>query len=462
MTREEAQQAVEARFAQWEMSVTVNGTQILLPPQVSSAQLDAAAVVDRALLFGREGGKLQQIEAYANALSESQTIGLLPYLTLDRDAIRGELNRLDDSFRQSSHSLSGSLPSLDAQSFDPSVPLPSLVLDLGCPGGAVDKDALMEQILGAYDEGKQKLEITSAVAEQHPQALDLDAVYAAVSVAPSKDSYGIDFDLENARAIVAAAKPGDMLRIPLRYVQPLSANVTTDFPDVLSACETIHNDDSRRNANMELVCQMLNGTVITPGEIFSFNAAIGERTMERGFLSASAYSNYSYAQPIAGGIIQNASSLYLCAMLADLEIVERESAQFKPGFVNPGMDAEVGWPGPDLKFRNNTDYPIQIFCQLEEEHLVTQLLGTETKDYYVAMEYEISNFESPIVYQDVAPGTYQNGTVISYGVSGAYVQTFRCKYSRQTGECISRLPEDTSNYPTSQTVVARVTAPPEA
>ena len=461
MTREEAEQALRDSFSQWEMVVSVNGTELVLTPQISGVTLDIPGVVDEAMDYGHGGSKLAQLEAYADSLSGSHDIGLLPYLELNREGIRSRLDGLGDSFRQSAYSLSGEFPALSIDQHNPMAQLPTLVLDLGCPGQGLDTDALMAQILAAYDEGKTYVEAAAQVTTLLPQALDLDAVYQAVCMMPSKESYGCDFDVDSAKAAVDAAQTGDVLRISMRYLEPLNAATSADFPDVLSSCDTPHNQDVNRNSNMELVCQMLNGLVIQPGEVFSFNEAVGERSMERGFLCASVYSNYSQAQPVGGGVIQNASSLYLCAMLADLEILERESAQFQPGFVDPGMDAEVGWPGPDLKFRNNTDHPIKILCRLDDSSLSTQLLGTDNRDCYVKMEYQISNFESPIVYQDVAAGTYENGAVIQRGVSGAYVQTYRCKYSTQTNECISREPEAASNYPATQTTVARVVSAPE-
>lgn len=460
-TREEAEQALSNSFSQWEMVVSVNGTELVLSPQISGVTLDIPAAVAEAMEYGHAGSKLAQLEAYADSLSGSHSIGLLPYLELNRDGIRSRLDSLGDSFRQSAYSLSGEIPALSIELHNPLAQLPTLVLDLGCPGQGLDTDELMAQILAAYDEGKTYVEATAQVTTLLPQALDLDAVYQAVCMMPTKESYGCDFDIDSARAAVAAAQTGDVLRISMRYLEPLNADTSADFPDVLASCDTPHNQDANRNSNMELVCRMLNGLVIQPGEVFSFNEAVGERTMERGFLCASVYSNYSQAQPVGGGVIQNASALYVCAMLADLEILERESAQFQPGFVDPGMDAEVGWPGPDLKFRNNTGHPIKILCRLDESNLSTQLLGTDNRDYYVKMEYQISNFESPIVYQDVAAGTYENGAVIQRGVSGAYVQTYRCKYSTQTNECISRQPEAASNYPPTQTTVARVVSAPE-
>lgn len=461
MTYQEAEQAISDQFSQWEMAVCVNGTELVLSPQISGVTLDIPAAVAQAMEYGHAGNRLAQLEAYANSLSGSHDIGLLPYLELNRDGIRSQLDGLADSFRQSSYSLSGEFPALNLEQHNSLTPLPTLVLDLGCPGQGLDTDEMMEQILTAYDKGKTQVEITAQVTTQQPQTLDLDAIYQTVCILPTIESYGCDFDLGSARAAMAAAQPGDVLRISMRYVEPLNADTSADFPDVLASCDTPHNQDASRNSNMELVCQMLNGLVIQPGEVFSFNEAVGERTMERGFLCASVYSNYSQAQPVGGGVIQNASALYLCALLADLEILERESAQFQPGFVDPGMDAEVGYPGPDLKFRNNADHPIKILCRLDDTSLSTQLLGTDNRDYCVKMEYQITNLESPIVYQDVAAGSCENGTVIQYGVSGAYVQTFRCKYSTQTNECISRESEASSHYPTTQTIVARVVSAPE-
>lgn len=102
--------------------------------------------------------------------------------------------------------------------------------------------------------------------------------------------------------------------------------------------------------------QAIDGLVIAPGEQFSYNDALGERTAERGYKAAGAYSNGQVVQEIGGGICQVSSSLYYAALLANLQIDVRVCHYFPVAYLPPGLDATVSWGGPEFKFTNNRDW----------------------------------------------------------------------------------------------------------
>lgn len=124
--------------------------------------------------------------------------------------------------------------------------------------------------------------------------------------------------------------------------------------------------------NIRLAARAINGTVLRPGESFSFNAAVGPRTAARGFQAARAYIGSESPLTTGGGICCLSSVIYQCALRSDLTITERVAHGKSVLTVPPGLDATVWWKGPDLRFRNDHDYPVMIVCSAGRNSLVVQ------------------------------------------------------------------------------------------
>ena len=125
---------------------------------------------------------------------------------------------------------------------------------------------------------------------------------------------------------------------------------------------TVTDGNSNRNNNISQACDNINGTILEPGEVFSFNEVVGQRTYENGFLTATVIAGGQYEQGLGGGICQVSTTLYNAALKTDLEIVERHSHAWPSDYISPGLDATVDWPALDLKFKNDTDYQIVILA----------------------------------------------------------------------------------------------------
>ena len=152
--------------------------------------------------------------------------------------------------------------------------------------------------------------------------------------------------------------------------------------------------------------------VLEPGETLSYNATLGERTKEAGYQAAPAYSGVDLVDTLGGGICQVSSTLYLCSLYAGLETVERVSHGFPASYMPVALDATVSWGAPDLKLRNNLDYPVKIVAEERDEFVRVWIMGIESRDYYVRMAFSSS--------------------------SDGYGRSYICKYDRQTGESLSR------------------------
>ena len=486
MTRSEAEQALKDAtndtFTKQDMVIQLPDTTIRLSPADTKAKLDVKAAVKAAYSFGRTGSAAEQQAAYESSFTGNHTVGLLPYLGLNTDYI---LNALEDYaaasgslFSETTYVLEGEMPALDAENFDENAPCQTLVITMGTTGLALDTDGIYNKVLDAYSFNTFLVTGEGISEETIPQELDLDAVYAELCIEPINASmnsttfepipgvYGYGFDLEAAKELVSQAKPGETVKIPMAYIEPEIIEGNLLFRDVLGECKTPHSQEPKRTANLQLACKMLNGVVVNPGETLSYNETVGERTTERGFQPAPAYSGTNLVNSVGGGVCQVSSTLYYCTLLSDLEIVDRVNHGFPSTYIDYGMDATVNWGGPDFKFRNNTNYPIQIEAWEEDGYVHMRILGTDEKDYYVKMEYEVIGFNKPgTTYETHSPDSgYYDGQVLSSGSMGPIAKTYRCKYSKETGELISRDYETRSSYMSTPMVVVKIvgssTTPP--
>ena len=490
MTPEEAATAIhrvtDLTFTNESMVITLPDTILELTPEKTGAKLDVAAVVEAAYNYGRTGTAEENKQAHADSLVRNHTIALLPYLKLNQEYIRQELEAYGEYFNsdyeKSSFTLDGSMPELAGEKFDSNAPCQTLVLKPGKPGRYVDIDKIFNDVLDAYSLNEFTVDTQLTDEEQTPEALDLDAIHEMLHTDPidaamdmdtfevTPETYGYTFDLEKAKELLSQTEYGDVLEIPLEYVKPqlLSSDLEGKlFRDQLAYAETPHTNDSNRNNNLKLACDAINGYILMPGDTFDYNKTLGERTEERGYKPAGALSAGTSTTEVGGGICQVSSTLYYCTLLSDLEIVTRRSHSLPSSYMPMmGIDATVSWGGPDFRFRNNTDYPIQIKAEVSDGYVKVTLLGTEDKDYYVKMEGKVVEVLNPeTVYEEYteeeakAKGV-KDGQVKQQPITGYTVYSYKCKYDKETDELISRDYEATSNYVKKDKIVIKVTKAP--
>ncbi len=119
-----------------------------------------------------------------------------------------------------------------------------------------------------------------------------------------------------------------------------------------------------RNANIDLSLGHINGVTLLPGEVFSFNRIVGERTTGRGFVEAIEYVYGEERPGVGGGVCQASTTVYLAALLSNLEILERNQHSMKVSYTELGQDATVSGTRLDLKFRNNTEGMLYITAHM--------------------------------------------------------------------------------------------------
>ncbi|WP_249870243.1 VanW family protein [Oceanobacillus saliphilus] len=140
--------------------------------------------------------------------------------------------------------------------------------------------------------------------------------------------------------------------------------------------------NAERSHNIYLAAEAINNTVIFPGETFSFNDVVGERTTERGYKRAPVIVKGELSEDIGGGICQVSSTLYNAVDLKGVQIVERYAHSRRVPYVPPGRDATVSWWGPDFVFKNLYNEPILIRAKSANGQMVVTIHSSETVEYF--------------------------------------------------------------------------------
>ncbi len=430
MTRSQAREALQEAALETvlvqKLIVNLPEGALELSPSALQMELDIGTAVRTAFRVGRtEDGTVQEL-------------GLLPYLTLDREAIRTALQTYADTYDtdlvQPSYAMEGALPDLSTAVPMEEIPCQTLQITLGIPTAHLDVEAAYNQVLEAYDQAiglcfQETYGITAEVPETAlPDAPDLDAIYEAHFLPAVDDgldleaiqfvhgSYGYHFEKAAAQQAVQQAGYGETVTIPMECTMPEIFADSVYFRDVLGTCETPHNTNENRNTNLRLLCEALDGMILQPGQDFSYNEAVGERTAERGYKAAPAFSGDRLANAIGGGVCQGSSTLYNCVLLADLEVTNRVCHGGIITYLPLGLDATVNWGTTDFCFRNSANFPIQIQAEVSDGYVKMKILGTDEKDYYIQLQ----------------ANSWRDGETVIRASS------YKLKYDKETDELISR------------------------
>ncbi len=468
MSQREAIEAVEAATADTygikTMTVTVLDVQTELPAECCK-EFNVRAAVRAAYRFGNTGTQSKRQEEQEIAMNDGYAVDIIPYLTIDETAIREGLATIGEKY---STTLSQSTYEVVGESPDQ-----TLVVKLGVPEYGLNMDTLYQNVLDAYNQNTFSAEGQCGMIE--PDPIDLQVILDQYYIAPvdaqldpktfevieGKDGYG--FDIAQAKQKLNDAPYGSTVEIPFVALEP---EITTQklkdtlFRDKLATYTAAHESDADRDVNLSLACKAINGMVLKPGETFSYNAALGERTEARGYRPGESYAGNEVVKTIGGGICQVSSSLYYCAMVADLEIISRTNHGFVSTYVPLGMDATVSWGSLDFRFRNNADYPIRIEAEAEDGYTTVTIYGTDNKDHYVKMEYEkLKTYDYSTTYKTLSadnPEGYKNGDYIVEPSIGYDVKTYRCRYDKKTDALISRDFEASSSYRKRDAVICKI------
>jgi len=457
MTKEQAknaiQQATKDTYSKLDMTVTVLDTTVTLTPADTGAALNVDAIVEAAYSRGRSG------ELADHQSQTTYQIPLLPHLSLDIGYIRSEITKLGKKYgttlTQPSHSIEGQAPSLDLPEKDTTIVYQTLTIHIGTAEYGLNTEQLYNQIMDAYN--SNLFNVTGECTVVPPSPVNCDEIFKKYCTAPvdavfdpdtysvTPEIYGYGFDLAALKTMVSAAEYGTTLEIPLKFIRPTQTaeDLSGDnFRDVLATHRTPLSADANYNRNLLLACNALHNMILKPGDTFSFNTAVGQPALNKGFKTADVYVGKEILPQVGGGISQVASTLYYCALMADLQITERVNHAFVPSFIDAGMDADINYGVFDLCFTNNSGYPIRIEATIEDDFVVINLVGTDNNDYVVKIEYVVDKTYDPITLfvtmPSGNPGGYYAGDILIEAITGYSISTYRCVYSKDTDTQISK------------------------
>lgn len=430
-----------------EISLQHNDFQTVILPEQFGVSFDVDSAVEQAYYIGKSDNLIKNNYTILSLLLKNYNIS--PSINYDEDLLNSLIDsinaQLPDRVVNSGYSIDGT----------------NLIITSGKDGILISSSDLKDEILSFLNDISSKNEtINIPVNNVGAEPINLDAIYKDIFKLPVDASYttnpyvvypssnGLDFaiSMEEAKAIISNQQ--DEYTIPLKITYP---NVTTNqignepFPDLLSQFSTSFTSSGyNRSNNIILSSAKLNGLVLMPGEEFSYNQAVGQRTRAAGFREAGAYSNGKVVQEVGGGICQVSSTLYNAVLYANLEIVERTNHYFNPGYVKAGLDATVSWGGPDFRFRNNRNYPIRIVTDTSGKKLKVYIYGLKTDDdcTVVLDPRYISSVPYKTTYQNDASLATGETRVVSSGSNGCKTATYKYVYDKNgtliSSECISR------------------------
>lgn len=134
-------------------------------------------------------------------------------------------------------------------------------------------------------------------------------------------------------------------------------------------------EDAARAQNIRLAADAIYGVVIEPGGVFSFNEVVGDSSAERGYQEAPVIRNGKVAVGDGGGICQVSTALYIAAVKADLDIVERHPHSVVSDYAPIGLDATIVYGQIDLRIRNNTEHDITIYAKAVGQTVDVTIVG---------------------------------------------------------------------------------------
>lgn len=331
-----------------------------------------------------------------------------------------------------------------------------LIINPGTNGVQVNKEELKNKIINnvlnrdAKEISKNKENVIIEIPCENVLAdkIDVDKIYSEVHSEPKNASYteatdttefviypdvdGIDFaiSIDEAKNIVSQEGLTEYV-IPLNRkkadIQIKDIGIEA-FPYTISTFPTKYDASNvNRSKNLEIAASKINGTVLLPGEKFSFNAVVGERTVADGYKDAKIYADGQVVDGLAGGICQISSTLYNAVLRANLQIDERYNHTFTTSYVQPGRDATVVYGVKDFKFTNNRNYPIKIGANVANGVAEFTIYGFKEENEYDVKILPVTTETTPFTVKNVVDPTIPAGSsyVLQNGASGCRVTTYK-------------------------------------
>ena len=210
-----------------------------------------------------------------------------------------------------------------------------------------------------------------------------------------------------------------------------------------------------RVQNIRRATELINGTVVMPGEEFSVEQATLPYTEENGYVAGSAYENGQIVESIGGGLCQVSTTLYNAVLYAELEVTPRAPHSMSVSYVEPSRDAMIAEGISDFKFVNNYDTPILIEGYIDgNNQLGFYIYGKDTRAAGHSVEFESETLETTEYtkkYVEDTESAVGSQETEGAGMDGSTARLWKVTY--ENGEEVSREVINNSTYQTSDVTV---------
>ena len=459
MTKEEAAEALEAKYDNNNFNFRLKYEDISFEIYSSRINLrhDFNSSAELAHNYGRDGSVFENIKNILSLKGTSREIA--PVLTCDIDLLQHEISQyLSDNI-------------VDVVEYSVEFGEDCLIVTNGRPGRGVDPERLMSKISKLYAQGDNSGEINIEVVDLYPEPIDVDGFVKEYSRAAADaickeegDSItivphvvGVKIDKDEAKTIIKQNRDNEgsyVIPAIITYPEITTEALEAEFADTIIGTYSTDYSTSgtNRKENIRIASEKINGLILNPGEIFSFNNVVGPRTEATGFKVAHVYSGSKVVDGIGGGICQVSSTLYNAVVFADLEIVYRTNHSLPVSYVPLGRDATVSYGTIDFKIKNNKEAPVKFEVIADGNRLTVNVYGRKKYQKDISIETNVVGYTQYSV-TEIKDDTLYEGERKTEEKGSNGTRTEAYKIVKENGEVISRTLLNKSSYsPTSEVV----------
>jgi len=410
-------------------------------------KIDIGAMVEKAFSIGRDGNVIERLAKIARLRRNPETVDLILDFSSDK------YNEFLDDIRENTF----------REITPPNIFITDnqVTLCTGIPGQEVDEEKLQTDIANAIKRFESS-SVTLPLLKREPPPVDVETTLEMLNKPPvnaefvrtSRTTYEIKphqmgLKLERAKLMQIISyienresDEYEEIKLPVEFIAP---EVTEEelksrlFRDTLSTYTTYFSTNNvnnyNRSINIRLAAESIDGTLLLPGEEFSFNKVVGPRTAEMGYKTAHVFVAGQIQDGTGGGVCQVSTTLYNAVLRANLKVTERHNHMFTVGYVPLGHDAAVSYGYADLVFTNTTAYPLQINAKVTSNNALTVTI--KSINDYPELKVKLATktiSTTPIKVIYINDNTLPKGTekVLEKGMEGYVVDTYIRIYNGNT------------------------------
>ena len=269
--------------------------------------------------------------------------------------------------------------------------------------------------------------------KQEPKNAELSRKDSKFVIKPEENGLALDvektvFDIQSA---LQNGEDGQKISLLVKEVKPeITEELLSNVKDKIGSGSTYYStSNSDRETNLIVGASKLNGMLVMPDEIVSFNTMVAPITAENGYKAANVIQGDEYVLDLGGGLCQVSTTLYNAVIRAELEVIERDCHAFPSDYVSMGLDAAVAQGYIDFRFKNDTGYPIYISMWCGGGEIGAAIYGKEIHDdsRKISFDYVITDvIEKPKAKEVEDPKLKPGERVVEVeGHTGYTVDTYK-------------------------------------